>query len=184
MGFYYSMYRPSASDTAKLVADPSLADWFMFLEEDLDAALTERAKAAGFSREPARASDLDKCWHVIHWALSGRVFPEYDGSPAEYVMDGDVPLDWILDDGGMVGHILKPESVKRFDAFLRQKPVEERIAAVPWADCGDIYLGDIAAGIAEGNADDLAYFREKIGTLYDFVGTAAANGDGMIAIAI
>ena len=200
MGMYGILRRASAADVARLRADPSLVDPFLFGEPPamVDAGprgllgfllrLTpikiqqvSDAQPEGPTRwpgaGPGEECNLDKAWHGLHFLFTGT--DDSDEEPACFIIAGGEEIG--DDDGDQVPRLLSPEQVRGFAAFLGALTHDElrrRFDPARMTELG-IYP-DVIWNRPEEEDQPLGFLLGAFDDLRTFMAAAAAAGDSVV----
>jgi len=144
-----------------LRSDPSLIEEYLYPNDGDD--------------EAPDSMDVDKCWHAIHYLLTGQ--PLGGDEPYSLAVLGGEDLGEDLGYGP--ARFLTPEQVEDVAATLRTVGVDELANryAPEEMELAEIYPGVIWVKDSE-NA--LEYVLENYERLVEFYSAAAERGDGMI----
>ncbi|MEZ0205581.1 YfbM family protein [Ideonella sp.] len=151
----------SPTELARLQADPSLVEEFLF-PDDGDS-------------EPDNSMDVDKAWHAIHFMLTGTA--DAGAEPWSLAVLGGEPIGDDLGDGP--ARFLTPAQVRQVAEALSALPIDEFAARYAPAamEAAQIYPD----GIWMRDGDDaLDYVLENYAPLVQFYVDAAVRGDGAI----
>jgi hypothetical protein len=160
----------------------SMIGYFAAVDEDTlsdlksDTSLIEEyLYPSDGENEPPNAIDVDKCWHAIHYLLTGQA------------LGGDEPYSLAVLGGEDLGEdlgygparFLTPEQVEDVAATLRTVGVNDLAAryAPEEMELAEIYPGVIWV---KDSDNALEYVLENYERLVEFYSAAAQRGDGVI----
>jgi hypothetical protein len=197
-----SLYRATAADLDRLLADPAAVQSFIESIEGpalpvrqvrpkgilgfllrltpitIEEVVPESERAGtppSAPHHPDRGLDIEKAWHGLHFLFTGTS----DGGeePACYLVHGGEALD---DEG--YGRALRPAQVQSFASFLASlTPDELRGRYDPARMVGlEIYPDSIWDDDTKGKESPRDWLIKSFGEVQAFVARAAAAGDGMV----
>lgn len=199
MGLTCSLHRATESDIERLIADPDalgafldqadgsglrvrevrpkgVLGWLLRLSPiTISEVVPESEDAAPSPPGDDRSIDIEKGWHGLHFLLTGQADEGHE--PADYLLHGGEALD---DEG--LSRALRPHQVRRFSEYLTALTPEQLARRYDPQRMTQlkIYPDVIWSRPHDPEDSPLEWLTHCFAEVRQFVGKAAASGDGVI----
>ena len=200
MGMYGILRRASAADVARLRADPSLVEPFLFGEPPAVVDGTPRGLLGFLLRltpikikqvadtqperpgrwpkaVPGEELNIDKAWHGLHFLFTGTA--DSEDEPACFVTAGGEDIG--DDDGDQIPRLLSPAQVRDFAAFLSALTHDELRRRFDPARMTELEIyPDVIWNRPEEEHDSLGFLLGAFDELQTFMAAAAMADDSVV----